>query len=60
MHKKNTTHNKQTNSIKDKQCNGPQNTTQKTKDLATRTPLRTGVNPCDPEWLAGHTPLVAP
>jgi len=36
--------------IKDKKTNNDlQNTTQKTEDQATRTPLKTGVNSCVPE-----------
>ena len=35
-----------------------QSTSQKTKDRATRTPLRIGVNPGAPEWLAVPEALV--
>jgi len=38
--------------------NRQQNTTQKTKEWATRTPIKTGVNPCAPEGLAVTFPLV--
>jgi len=40
--------------------NDLQNTTQKTDDRATRTPLKTGVNLGAPEGLAVPAPLVIP
>ena len=40
--------------------NDLQNTTQKIKDRATRTPLKTGVNPGAHEWYTVLAQLVAP
>jgi len=38
--------------------NDLQNTTQKTKDRATHTPLKPGMNSCSPEGIAIPAPLV--
>jgi hypothetical protein len=46
---------------KDKRTNNDlQNTTQKTKDRATRTPLKSGINPGAPGGLTVPVPLVTP
>lgn len=52
------TDNAMTNRIRKKTNNDLQDTTLKTKDYANRTPLKTGINSCAPEWSTGPAPLM--